>query len=145
MSNYINQLTNINPYSKVVNACTDITGFGLLGHLSEMLESTNGDQLKMNLEPFKIILELDNIPVYDGVKELLDKGFESTFSPSNEILQYIDGDKNLRFELTSNYFFSNKSFYNTMLKILVDPQTCGPLVVSCSPLYSENLYRRTLD
>ena len=31
---YINQLKNQNPYSNIVNACTDITGFGLLGHLS---------------------------------------------------------------------------------------------------------------
>ena len=141
--NYINQLTNTNQNSKIVNACTDITGFGLLGHLSEMLESTNNNQLKKNLEPLKIILELDNIPVYDGVKELLDKGFESTLAPSNEIfLNNIEGAKNLRFELISNAINSNKLFYNTMLKILVDPQTCGPLVVSCSSIYSEKLIQQ---
>ncbi len=140
---YINKLTNINPQLKVVNACTDITGFGLLGHLSEMLSSTNRNQLKMNLEPLKIILELDNIPVYDGVIDLLNKGFESTLAPSNEIfLNNINGDKNLRFELISNELNSNKSFYYTMLKILVDPQTCGPLVVSCSSIYSEKLIQQ---
>jgi selenide,water dikinase len=141
--NYINQLINQNPHSKIVNACTDITGFGLLGHLSEMLESTNSDQLKMNLEPLKVILELDNIPLYDGVKELLNKGFQSTLAPANEIfLKNIDGDKNLRFELISNDFSSDSSFYNTMLKILVDPQTCGPLVVCCSSIYSEKLINK---
>ena len=47
----------------------------------------------MNLAPLKIILQLDNIPVYDGVKELLDKGFESTLSPANEIfLKNTKGD-----------------------------------------------------
>ena len=138
--NYINQLTSINSYSKIVNACTDITGFGLLGHLSEMLESTNTNQLKKNLEPLKIILQLDTIPVYDGVKELLQKGFESSLAPSNEIfLRNIDGDKNCRFELISNNNISNKSFYNLMLRILVDPQTCGPLVISCSSIYSQKL------
>ncbi len=141
--NYINQLTNLYPNTKIINACTDITGFGLLGHLSEMLESTNSDQLKMNLDPLKIILELHNIPVYNGVKELIDKGFESTLAPSNEIfLKNIEGDKNLRFELIYNDFTSNLSFYNTMLKILVDPQTCGPLVVSCSSIYSEKLIQQ---
>ena len=135
-----NQLTNKNQCSKIINACTDITGFGLLGHLSEMLESTNRNQLKMNLEPLKIILELDNIPVYDGVKELLDKGFESTLSPANEIfLKNNKENKDLRFELISNVLTSNKSVYKNMLKILVDPQTCGPLVVSCSSIHSEKL------
>ncbi len=47
--NYINQLTNLNPKTRIINACTDITGFGLLGHLSEMLNTTNIDQLKMKL------------------------------------------------------------------------------------------------
>ncbi len=141
--NSINQLTNINLNSKVVNACTDITGFGLLGHLSEMLEATNSDQLKLNLDPLKIILKLDHIPVYDGVEELLDKGFESTLAPANKVfLKNINGDKNLRFELIFNDFISNGSIYKTMLKILVDPQTCGPLVVSCSPVNSEKLIKQ---
>ena len=108
-----------------------------------MLESTNSNQLKMNLDPLKIILELHHIPVYDGVNELLTKGFESTLASSNQtFLQYIEGDKNLRFELISNNFRCNGSFYNNMLKILVDPQTCGPLVVSCSSYYSEKLIQQ---
>ena len=138
--NYINQLQNEDPCTNIVNACTDITGFGLLGHLSEMLESTNIDKLKMNLEPLKIILELDKIPVYKGVKELLSQGYESTLSPSNKIfLKNIDGVKNLRFELIYNDFYFNNSLYYTMLKVLLDPQTCGPLVISCSPIYSDKL------
>ena len=97
----------------------------------------------MNSEPFKVTLKLDNIPLYDGVKELLDKGFESTLAPANQIfLKNIDGDKNLRFELISNSINSNKLFYNTMLKILVDPQTCGPLVVSCPSIYSRKLIQQ---
>ncbi len=139
---YINQLENKKPNLKIVNACTDITGFGLLGHLSEMLEVTNNDLLKMNLEPLKIILELDKIPIYKGVKELLDKGFESSLSPSNEVfLKNIDGEKNLRVELIYNEFVFGSLLYNTMLKVLVDPQTCGPLVISCSPIHSEKLIR----
>ena len=141
--NKINKLADRNLNSKIVNACTDITGFGLLGHLSEMLKSTNSDQSKMNLEPLKIILDLDHIPVYHGVKELLNKGFESSLAPSNEIfLKNINGDKNLRFELIFNDLNLDRSYYNMMLKILVDPQTCGPLVVSCSSIYSEKLIQQ---
>ncbi len=139
---YINQLKNKDLNSNVVNSCTDITGFGLLGHLSEMLESANIDQLRMNLEPFKIILELDKIPIYQGVKELLAEGFESTLSPSNEIfLKNINGAKNLRFELIYNDFDFSSSLYNIMLKVLVDPQTCGPLVITCSPIYAAKLIK----
>ena len=141
--NYINQLEYENRCFDIVNACTDITGFGLLGHLSEMIESTNIDQLKMNLEPIKIILELDKIPVYNGVLELLDKGFESTLSPSNKMfLKNIYGDKNLRIELLYKDFIFNSSIYSNMLKVLLDPQTCGPLVISCSPIYSDKLIKK---
>ena len=105
-----------------------------------MLYSTNKEQFKMNLDPLKIVLELDNIPIYDGVIDLLNKGFESSLAPSNEIfLKHIDGDKSVRFELKSDNFFSNESFYKAILRVLIDPQTCGPLVVSCSPIYSEQL------
>ncbi len=140
--NYINQLDNLNPHSCVVSACTDITGFGLLGHLSEMLESTNIDRLKLSLEPIKITLDLDKIPVYKGVIELIDKGYESTLAPSNQIfLRNIDGDKSLRFELRYNNDFANSS-YNNILKVLLDPQTCGPLCISCSPIYAEKLIQQ---
>ena len=57
-------------------------------------------------------------------------------------LKNIDGDKNLRFELISNDYSSDSSFYNVMLKVLVDPQTCGPLVVCCSSIYSEKLIQQ---
>ncbi len=140
--NYIIYLQNINPYSNIISACTDITGFGLLGHLAEMLKATNNNQIKMNLEPMKIILDLDKIPVFYGVKELLDKGFESTFSPSNKIFfKKIYSDKNLGIELRSKEFSSDSPLYNRMLKVLLDPQTCGPLVISCSSIYSEKLIK----
>ena len=137
---FINQLENKSPNNNIVNACTDITGFGLLGHLSEMLESTNSDLLNMNLEPLKIILEVDEIPIFEGVEELFKQGFESTLAPSNKIfLKNIDGHKNLRFELKYNEFVVTKSINYNILKVLVDPQTCGPLVISCSSIYSEKL------
>ncbi|MBW3041359.1 selenide, water dikinase SelD [Prochlorococcus marinus] len=136
----ITKLESKYPYVNIVNACTDITGFGLLGHLSEMLESTNSYRSNINIEPVKIILELDKIPFYNGVDELLDKGFESSLSPSNRIfLENINGHKNLRFELIYNEFELDSPLYNNMLKLLIDPQTCGPLVISCPSLYSEKL------
>ena len=138
--NYINELGDKNPSLDIVSACTDITGFGLLGHLSEMLEASNISQFNMNLDPVKIILDLDNIPIYEGVIELLDEGFESTLAPSNKIfLKNIDGDKNIRLEVIYNSFKFRSALYNNIVKLLLDPQTCGPLVISCSPVYSGKL------
>jgi selenide,water dikinase len=47
-----------------VNACTDVTGFGLIGHLSSMMrESHTGCRLRMS-----------DIPVLPGAMDLLDQG-----------------------------------------------------------------------
>ena len=43
---------------------------------------------------------------------------------------------------TNQFDQSNKSSYNNILKVLLDPQTCGPLCVSCSPIYAEELIKK---
>jgi selenide,water dikinase len=47
-----------------VNACTDVTGFGLLGHLSEMVSAGAGSAQ----------ITLDKVPLIDGVKSLVKSG-----------------------------------------------------------------------
>ena len=54
-------------------ACTDITGFGLAGHLQEMLDASN----------VAAILRLDAIPVLPGARALAAHGIESTLAPAN--------------------------------------------------------------
>ena len=55
------------------SALTDVTGFGLAGHLLEMLTAS---QLSAELE-------LASIPLIFGVDELLSEGIESTLAPAN--------------------------------------------------------------
>ncbi|HEY0418419.1 MAG TPA: selenide, water dikinase SelD, partial [Acetobacteraceae bacterium] len=56
-----------------VRACTDVTGFGLAGHLAEMLRAS-GCAAALNLAA---------IPALPGALELAAQGVESTLAPAN--------------------------------------------------------------
>ena len=86
-------------------ACTDITGFGLLGHLNEMLSASPPE--------IEVELEAQAVPALPGALELLHQGWRSTLAPANAAaLASWPGLQGVRAEL------------------LVDPQTCGPLLVA---------------
>ncbi|MGB0572864.1 MAG: selenide, water dikinase SelD [Alphaproteobacteria bacterium] len=55
-------------------ASTDVTGFGLAGHLLEMLNASDVDAE----------LDMDALPILPGVARLVAGGHESTLRPSNE-------------------------------------------------------------
>lgn len=55
------------------SACTDVTGFGLLGHLVEMTRSSGVD----------VRLNLQRLPVIEGARETLAMGIVSSLQPSN--------------------------------------------------------------
>lgn len=86
-------------------ACTDITGFGLLGHLMEMVKAS-GVAVKLDLEA---------IPVLDGAVETVQMGITSSLQPQN---------------LRAASFISNLSEVSHAVKhpILFDPQTSGGLL-----------------
>ncbi len=87
------------------NALTDITGFGLLGHLTEMI---NGTKLSA-------VINSDNIPVIKGVHDLLNKGIYPSGSERN---------------LAS---IKDKLIYEVgeeKIKIFCDAQTSGGLLIS---------------
>ena len=91
------------------NACTDITGFGLIGHLSEMVKASN----------IGVGLNLSKIPILDGAREISAKGIFSSLYPDNlQASQYITNFKD--FEFSCDY------------PLLFDPQTSGGLLASVS-------------
>ena len=106
-------LEQLEPVREDIHACTDITGFGLLGHLGEMLQ--NSPELTVQLDG-------SAIPAYRGVMELFDRGVSSTLAPSNRAAwRLLEGPIQLRDHPSP-----------ALLELLVDPQTRGPLLPACS-------------
>lgn len=58
-----------------IHSCTDITGFGLVGHLLEMC----GDGVSAKLD-------MENIPLMEGIKELIHQGYIPNGSKQNQTL-----------------------------------------------------------
>lgn len=83
-------------------ACTDITGFGLAGHLIEML----------NASATAAALDLDALPALPGALDLLRQGIASSLQPANEaFMAMLTGDP-----------------AHPALPLLFDPQTAGGLL-----------------
>ena len=92
-------------------ACTDVTGFGLLGHLAEMLAPSQ----RLELHP-KAIAALP------GALSLLEQGYASTLAPANAMalgLLEPSGGVTLQAAATA-----------AQQQLWLDPQTCGPLLAA---------------
>lgn len=91
------------------HACTDITGYGLLGHASEMaLKSKVGIQL-----------DAHSIPIFPGVESLAREG-------------HILGGTRRNKEFYINRIEKTDNLPEYLLNILFDPQTSGGLLISIS-------------
>jgi len=88
-------------------ACTDVTGFGLLGHLVEMTRPSGVD----------VTLELGAIPYLDGAQETVAAGITSTLQPQN--LRLRRAIANL-----------NAVGRDPRFPLIFDPQTAGGLLAS---------------
>jgi len=126
----------------LVNAATDITGYGFIGHLKEMVESTNLLRERTNQEPVKVLLDLFAFKAYPGVFDLIRKDIKSTFFESNkEIFEKIyKGNQQKRIINFLNENSLDKETFSERISLLLDPQTCGPLLISCNPKY-ENILK----
>lgn len=100
-------------------SCTDITGFGLLGHLGEMVEAS-----KREVPRLRVALDGTAIPALPGALELLEQGFASSLAPANgAALALLGGTIGLRTAGSAENQAALKA-------LLVDPQTCGPLLAA---------------
>jgi selenide,water dikinase len=86
-------------------ACTDVTGFGLLGHLVEMVKPAGVD----------VHLDLSAIPLLPGAAETIALGITSSLQPQNVRLRRAIRDL-------------EKVRDDPRYPLLFDPQTAGGLL-----------------
>ena len=128
-----------------VHCCTDITGFGLLGHLGEMLEMSNLANSRKGLEPLRIKIYGEKIPSFHGALDLFFKGFASSLAPSNRYsFRFLESNLGMppQFFLELDSLRRGSAQHKAILELMIDPQTCGPLVIACPPNFSEDLISR---
>ncbi|HUH32630.1 MAG TPA: selenide, water dikinase SelD [Daejeonella sp.] len=104
MLNKVGQLFGELEYIK---AMTDVTGFGLLGHLSEMCEGSN----------LQAVIEFDKVPKIGILNEYLEQGS-------------VPGGTNRNW---ASYGHKVMEITEHQKHILADPQTSGGLLVAVSP------------
>ena len=92
-----------------VAAMTDVTGFGLGGHLVEMLRASNKSAT----------IDMDSIPLLPGTAEMLTAGIESSLVPDNRTLM-------------ERVQFSGVDVIDPLVAPLFDPQTCGGLLLGAA-------------
>ena len=110
-----------------IHACTDITGFGLLGHLNEMVAAS---------DPVRIELWIDQIPLLQGASALFHAGISSTLAPANSHALASLGNQVRAMRAGRD---QSNSLDPEGESLLIDPQTCGPLLVSMTPTIANTL------
>jgi selenide,water dikinase len=93
-----------------VHALTDVTGFGLAGHVLEMARGARCD----------VRLDWSSVPLLAGVRALVSQGFVTGASGRNWAGYGAD------IELPAGFASEDQA-------LLSDPQTSGGLLVSCDP------------
>jgi len=88
-----------------INACTDVTGFGLVGHLSEMLNSA-----QCSAE-----ISISSIPLIKGAQSLSDLGIRSSLYEQN-------------LKVTAPLSIDDTIVNHPKFPLLFDPQTSGGLL-----------------
>ena len=102
-----------------VHACTDVTGFGLLGHACEMIEGTD----------VGMVIYSSQVPFFPEVKELSEMGM-------------IPGGLHRNREFRISMVEISPEIPLFMVDVLFDPQTSGGLLISVPRAEAEPLLDR---
>ena len=96
-----------------VTACTDISGFGFIGHLCEMLKNTTT----------KVDIITNEIPCLENIEEYTTAGIYSSIYEANRIYAH---------QIHPSLEIDN------IPPILFDPQTAGPLLASVDNVHAKD-------
>ncbi len=105
-----------------VHACTDITGFGLMGHLFEMAKASS----------VTIVLDASQVPILPGTLETARMGLVPAGAYRNR-------------EFVGEAVAIEDSISLAVQDALFDPQTSGGLVVTVPGLEANNILRQLRD
>ncbi len=94
-------------YQQGATACTDVTGFGLLGHLVEMIKPSQVD----------VEIDLNALPLIDGALETVQMGILSSLQPANLRLRRAIANQ-------------EEAAKSPLYPLVFDPQTSGGLLAS---------------
>ncbi len=103
-------------------ACTDVTGFGLLGHLVEMTRASGKS----------VTINLDSLPIMDGALEMIKAGIFSSLQEQNVRLRRAIKDPG---HLREHLHFS----------MLFDPQTSGGLLAAIPASHAQTCLNELLE
>ncbi len=106
-----------------IRSCTDITGFGLLGHLNEMLsvsQDTDSTDTKICAQ-----IELSALPILTGCQHVMQQGIFSSLHEDNSLFASI--------------IDNNKAYHkDPIYPLLFDPQTAGGLLFSVAQEHAQD-------
>lgn len=105
-----------------VSSCTDITGFGLMGHVYEMAKASNKS----------IVLSTDTLPLFDAAKEFAEEGIIPAGTYSNRA--FLDGK-----------VFVESNVELPIEDLMYDPQTSGGLLIALPEKEGQSLVYNLSD
>ncbi len=100
-----------------LHACTDVTGFGILGHLLEVVDGSG----------VHAMLNYNALPFYSGAHDMYKKGQTTGSNKANRTL------------VTRYPLFVERSLAKSQEELLYDPQTSGGLLLSLPPDQAQKL------
>jgi selenide,water dikinase len=103
---------------KTIHACTDVTGFGFLGHASEMIDGTD----------VGFCIEGSQIPYFPGLEKLMEE-------------EIIPGGLLRNKRYGESFLDADSLCPEWLVNILFDPQTAGGLLIALEAAEAEELVK----